>query len=111
MFETFGLADHLVRTLSGGYRPRAVCLVGPDTLFAAAESAYLAVDRRGRLLAARLPGRPVAVSGDYLVVRTDTGDPPLTSRLPDAEVTHRTERGCPPRASESSRRKPEGSRG
>lgn len=79
VFETFGLADHLVRTLSGGYRPRAVCLVGPDDLFAAADADYIAVDRRGRLVADRLPGRPVAVSGDYLVVRTDTGDPPLTS--------------------------------
>jgi outer membrane protein assembly factor BamB len=78
-FETYGVADHLVRTLSGNYRPRAVCLVGPDTLFAAAESAYFAVDRRGTLVAGRLPGRPIAVSGDYLVVRTDTGDPPLTS--------------------------------
>jgi hypothetical protein len=78
-FETYGLADHLVRTLSGGYRPRAVCLVGPDDLFAAAESAYFAVDRHGRLVADGLPGRPVAVSGDYLVMRTDTGDPPLTS--------------------------------
>lgn len=78
-FETFGLGDHLVRTLSGGYRPQAVCLVGPDDLFAAAESAYFAVDRRGRLVADRLPGRPIAVSGDYLVVRTDTGDPRLTS--------------------------------
>jgi outer membrane protein assembly factor BamB len=79
VFETYGLADHLVRTLSGGYRPQAVCLVGPDALYAAAESAYFAVDRRGRLVAGRLPGRPVAVSGAYLVVRTDTGDPPLTS--------------------------------
>lgn len=78
-FETYGLADHLVRTLSGGYRPRAVCLVGPDDLFAAAESAYFAVDRAGRLVADGLPGRPVAVSSDYIVLRTDTGDPPLTS--------------------------------
>jgi hypothetical protein len=77
--EIFELAGHRLRTLSGDYQARSVCLVGPDHLFAAGTKSYFALDRRGRLLAPHLPGRPVAVGGDHLVLRGDAGDPPVMS--------------------------------
>lgn len=77
--ETFELAGHRRHTLSGDYRARSVCLVGPGHLFAASATGYFALDRRGRLVARDLPGRPVAVDGDHLVLRGDAGDPPVMS--------------------------------
>ena len=78
-FEIFDVGERRIRAVSGDYEPRSVCLAGPDHLFGASQDGYFAVDRTGQLLAPALPGRPVAVSGNHLVIRTDTGDPPLIS--------------------------------
>ncbi|MGH3762342.1 PQQ-binding-like beta-propeller repeat protein [Actinophytocola sp.] len=81
--ETFGVADRRVRILSGDYRPEYVCLVGAGHVFGASPRSYFAVAAgsrgAGRLVARDLPGRPVAVTERYLVLRHDSGDPPSTS--------------------------------
>lgn len=83
-FETWGVADRQRRTVSGDFRPEVACLVGPDHIFAAGARSYFAAGRGGTLADPALPGRPVAVSEGHLLLRTDTGNPPLTSayRLP-----------------------------
>jgi hypothetical protein len=75
--ETFD--GHRRQTYAGDFQARSVCLVGPDHVFAADATSYFALDRRGRPVASYLPGRPVAVSGDHLVLRGDAGDPPVLS--------------------------------
>jgi outer membrane protein assembly factor BamB len=79
VFETYDVGAGRVGTVASHQQPRAVCLVARDRLFGASERSYFAVTGRGRPVADHLPGRPVAVSGDYLVLRGDGGDPPLTS--------------------------------
>lgn len=79
VLQTFDVADRRTRTLSGRFRPEFVCLVGPDHVFAASAEGYFVVGRGGALVAADLPGRPVAATEDHLLLRSDTADPPLTS--------------------------------
>lgn len=79
VLETFGVPGRTVHTLTGDYQAHDVCLVGPEHIFAASARSYFATDRGGRLVARTLPGRPVAVSGDRIVLLDATGRPPSTS--------------------------------
>jgi outer membrane protein assembly factor BamB len=79
VLQTFDVADRRTRTLSGEFRPEFACLVGQDHVFAASAEAYFAVARGGALAASDLPGRPVAATEDYVLLRNTAADPPLTS--------------------------------
>ncbi|HEY0451518.1 PQQ-binding-like beta-propeller repeat protein [Actinophytocola sp.] len=73
--ETFRVAGRRVETLRGDYRSQAVRLVGPDHLVAGDSRHFVALDRRGRVVARNLPYPPAAITGEYLL--SSVGDPPL----------------------------------
>jgi hypothetical protein len=79
VLETFAVRGRSVHALTGDYQAHDVCLVGPEHIFAASARSYFATDRGGRVVARTLPGRPVAVNGDHLVLLDATGRPPSTS--------------------------------
>lgn len=79
VLETFGVRGRTLHTLTSDYQAHDVCLVGPEHIFAASARSYFATDRGGRVVARTLPGRPVAVTGDHLVLLDATGRPPSTS--------------------------------